>query len=174
MRNTVLVVVTAALACLAVPHRLAAQSASRNAAYVELLGSGGAYSVNVERRVSDLRMRVGFASWSGSDLFGAGEREFVTVPLTLSHVRGSGNHHLESGGGLTLGNRKFTSAFGEDERSSGFATLTGLVGYRYQQSGPGVILRALFTPLFGLGADDVAYPDRGFTPSVGISVGYAF
>lgn len=174
MRHSIALVVSAALALAAAPHLLPAQVPAANAVYLEILGSGGLYSLNFERRVSALHMRVGFGSWSGDDLFGAGESEIVSVPLTLSHLRGTGNHHLESGGGLTLGNRKFTSAFDESTTSSGFVTLTGLVGYRYQKPSGGLIVRALFTPLFGLGEEDKAYPDRGFTPSVGFSLGYAF
>lgn len=174
MRNAVRIVALGALVFVATPQHVPAQTSSRNAAYIELLGSGGLYSLNVERRVRDVHIRVGFASWSFDDSFGAGETDMVTVPFTLSHVRGRDNHHLESGGGFTLGHRTFTSAFGEPTTSSGFVTLTGLVGYRYQKPGPGFIFRALFTPLLGLGDDDVAYPDRGFTPTMGISFGYAF
>lgn len=174
MRTTLLALLLGALTFAATPQTLASQTATPNAVYVELLGSGGLFSLNYERRVSSARVRIGVGSWTASDLFGAGEEAFVVLPLTLSHVSGRGNHHLESGAGVTVGNSKFTSSFDGTTTRSGFVTLTGLVGYRYQKPGSGFIFRALFTPLYGLGEEAVAYPDRGFFPSIGISLGAAF
>lgn len=173
MRRTILLAF-GALTFAATAPRLAAQASTRNATYVELLGSGGVFSLNFERRVGAVHMRAGVGSWTAADLFGAGETSIVTVPVTLSRVRGSGRHHLEAGGGLTLGHRKFTSAFDGGTTGSGFLTLTGLVGYRYQKPGSGFLFRAMFTPLYGLGDEEAAYPDRGFFPSFGLSLGAAF
>jgi hypothetical protein len=173
MRSVACALAAAVLAIAVAPSRLAAQEPGRNVFYVELLGSGGLWSVNIERGAGAARLRAGFANWSTDDLFGAGTTSYTTIPLTVSHVRGTGNHHLESGGGVTIGSRRFSSSFGGSEQSS-FVTLTGLFGYRYQKPGTGFVFRALFTPMYGLGNSATAYPDPGFIPSIGLSFGAAF
>ena len=174
MRSTLATLGCIALVTVAMPSVLSSQAARQNVAYVELLGSGGVASVNLEVGTDALRMRAGIGRWTSGDLFGAGSTTFFTVPLTLSHVRGDGNHHLESGGGVTFGRENFTSAFDGSSRRSRFTTLTALVGYRYQRPGASVIFRAMLTPLYGLGKEEDAYPSRGLTPSIGISLGAAF
>lgn len=150
-----------------------AQQARPNTAYLELLGSGGAWSVNFERALGAFRVRLGFAGWSSSDLFGAGTTGYTTVPITLSHVKGDGNHHLETGVGVTVGRRTFESSFDAGERSQ-FTTITGILGYRYQKPAGRFVFRAVLTPMYGLGTVESAYPDKGFFPSLGISFGTAF
>ena len=152
---------------------LLAQGSTPNHLYVEVLGNGGPWSINFERESGPVRLRAGYAGWSTSDLFGAGTSRFSTFPLTVSHVRGDGNHHLETGAGVTFGSESFSSAWGEGESSS-FTTFTGILGYRYQKPHGGFVFRLLFTPMYGLGSAETAYPDRGFFPSVGLSVGRAF
>ncbi len=45
-----------------------ASKASRNNAYLEVLGNGGLYSLNYERIVVEhFALRVGFASWKSQD-----------------------------------------------------------------------------------------------------------
>jgi len=164
----------AALTVAATPLRVSGQVESRDVVYAELLGNGGLFSINYERRVSAVHMRVGFASWTIDDLFGIGQDRFTVVPVTVSHLVGSGSHHLESGGGVTLGVSEVTSGFGGSSTSAGFVSLTGIVGYRYQKPTGGFIFRAALTPFYGFGREGVAYPDRGFFPSLGISFGAAF
>jgi hypothetical protein len=143
---------------------------ARNAVYLELLGNGGLFSLNYEREVADgVLARAGFGSWSFTSLWTGAETTVTTVPLTIAFVRGRGEHRLELGGGMTFGRSRETF-FG----SSNFVSLTGLVGYRYEQPGRGYLFRAGATPFYGLGGEDVAYPDRGFFPSIGVSFGYGF
>lgn len=174
MRAAVLFLSLGAIVFAAAPARLAAQATPENAIYVELLGSGGLYSLNYERRIGTARARVGFSNWTVDDLFGAGKDRYTVLPLTVSHVAGSGNHHLESGGGVTIGHTAFSSSFDGSRTSSGFVSLTGLLGYRYQKPASGFIFRAVLTPFYGFGREQVAYPDQGFFPSFGISFGSAF
>jgi hypothetical protein len=42
------------------------------------------------------------------------------------------------------------------------------------QPAPGFIFRAVLTPFYGFGGEQVAYPDRGFFPSFGLSFSSAF
>lgn len=151
----------------------------RHAAYLELLGNGGLYSLNYERRVAPaVALRAGVGAWSGDDLFGAGEVSMVTVPLTASHVAGRGANHLELGGGVLLGRKTLTAAeeFGGGEQSShAFASLTGIIGYRRQAPAGRAVFRIAFTPFLSLTGDEsTAYPDRGLFGSVGVALGFAF
>ena len=162
------------LAVALLPTTTVAQSSRehRNAVYLELLGSGGLYSFNYEREVADnLLARVGFGSWTSTSFWSDVETSFTTVPVTLAAVLGRGHHRLELGGGVTFGHRDRDEFAGE---SDGFVSLTGLVGYRYDKAGRGFLFRAGATPFIGLGDEDVAYPDKGFFPSLGLSFGYRF
>lgn len=173
-------IITAALVCAAT--QLSAQSGaeprtSENAVYLELLGNGGPFSINYDRRVGeDVAVRIGFASWTADDLFLGDEAktELVTVPLTVSWLPGAPSRGIELGGGVLLGSRKQDEPFEDGSTSSTFVSLTGIVGYRWQPADGGWMFKIAFTPFFGLGDRDIAYPDRGFFPSAGASVGYSF
>jgi hypothetical protein len=146
----------------------------RNAAYVELLGNGGLYSVNYERAVRVVKLRIGIASWTAGDLFGGDlDTNMFTVPLTVHVVTGGGDNHLEMGAGVLVGRQTRQSRF-VGGRSTSFASLVGVLGYRHQRAEGRFVFRAGFTPFIGFGQEDDAYPDRGFLPSVGISFGAAF
>ncbi len=155
---------------------LAAQEPGRTVFYIELLGSGGLWSANLERAVGPLRLRGGFARWTATDWWSGSETPYTTLPFTVSHVRGEGNHHLEIGGGVTVGGRSASSSSGfyASEGSSRFVTLTAILGYRYQKPGPGFVFRAGLIPMYGLGSLETAYPDKGLFPTIGISLGGAF
>jgi hypothetical protein len=147
---------------------------ARNAAYVELLGNGGPYSLNFERRIAwTTSIRVGFAKWTESDPLRTGaETRFMTFPVLLNVFRRRGSHHLELGGGVLLGNQRQAASLLEKPTSNLFS-LTGVAGYRYQKRGPGLMFRAGITPFYSFD-EDSAYPEDGFVPSVGVSFGYAF
>jgi hypothetical protein len=141
----------------------------RNAAYLELLGNGGLFSLNYERLVSEhAAVRVAASNWSAGDLWG-GTSAVTTALLMASHLNGEGSHKAELGAGILIGHRSAPPTSAGD-----FATLTGVIGYRYQSRSGGRVVRAGFTPFLGLTGGVSAYPDPGFLPSVGISLGYAF
>jgi hypothetical protein len=152
-------------------------STTRNAVYVELLGNGGLYSINYERVLTNfnyervmagsVRARVGGGAWTDnwSDL--TTSIETFTFPMMVQMVmereRGSA-HHPELGIGILVGQRG----------THGFLSLTGLVGYRYEPPRGRLLLRVGLTPFYGFGDESVAYPDKGFFPSVGLTVGARF
>ena len=147
-------------------------AAHPNGVYLELLGSGGLYSINYEREIREsVWLRVGFGAWTATSFFSDTETAVTTVPITLTRLIGAGTHRLEVGGGLTLGRREREALSGD---SGSFVSLTGLVGYRYQPRGRGFLFRASATPFYGFGNEDLAYPEKGFMPSLGISFGYVF
>jgi hypothetical protein len=147
-----------------------AAPARDNAAYFELLGSGGLYSVNYERAVTrSVRVRVGAGSWRAESFWSDAETRIRTFPVMLQVVPGRGAHRLEAGIGLLPGHS------GRDVGvSSGFLSLIASVGYRYEPPQRRFIFRAGFTPFYGFGASSTAYPDSGFLPSLGLSWGERF
>ena len=170
----VLVCVGLVLALLLFTRTSSAQPAAddRDAVYLELLGSAGLFSINYERQIAEaIRARVGFGNWTSQSFFSEGQTSITSVPFTVSGLRGRGTHRLEFGGGVTVGTRDRETS---PNASGGFVSLTGLIGYRYHRPGRGLLFRAVATPIYGFGKEDVAYPDKGLFPSFGISLGYAF
>jgi hypothetical protein len=176
MKRSALTVVALFCMCTPLHAQDPAAGGAANAVYVELLGNGGLYSLNYDRRFADaVALRVGFASWTTDDLFLGEEAEtdFISVPVTAAWLMGTGNRRIELGGGVLVGTKSREEAFGDGETSSGFVSLTGIIGYRYQPA-RGFMFRVALTPFFGLGDEDEAYPEDGFMPSGGLSVGYSF
>ena len=168
-----LVLSAIALLALAAPsHAQGIAGDSRNALFVELLGNGGAYSLNYERQLTDsLGVRVGYATWTNADVFPLGSLDhYKTVPVTVSYLLGRGERKLELGAGVTFGER--SPGYGEDADRS-FRTLTAIIGYRSQPR-KGYLFRAGLTPFYSFEDGDDAYPDPGFTFSLGVSFGYRF
>jgi hypothetical protein len=150
---------------------------ARNSVYLELLGNGGPYSVNFERRVSErIALRAGFASWSGISIFP--ERSLTAFPVLASFLPGSRDHRAEVGAGVLVGRQtvRHGGFFGSTYESSTVVNLTATLGYRYQRPAGRFVFRAGFTPFYSLSPRDEAraYPDKGLSPSVGVSFGYAF
>ena len=143
-----------------------------NAVYVELLGSGGLYSVNYERALPPaFRVRAGAAAWTAESFWSDAKTRFRTFPIMLLIVPGGGAHHLEAGIGAHLGQRSRERDVGE---SGGFVSLIAVVGYRYEPRQRRLFVRAGFTPFYGFGDSSDAYPEEGFFPSLGLSLGARF
>jgi hypothetical protein len=148
-------------------------SPSPNAVFLEVFGNGGAFSLNYQRLVSEaVAIRAGVANWSTQDF----EKTTVTtIPLTVSYLFDASGGGVEVGGGLTLGSKKEEERplFGGDWLTTSTQTvvdLTGILGYRWVRPG-GWMFRVAFTPFIAFSGD---YPDSGFSPSAGLSVGRVF
>ncbi len=173
--NTRRRLVVTALLLLAAPAVSAQPSAvgAPNGVYLELLGNGGLYSVNYDRKLTDrVSIRLGVGAWTSESFFG-GKTTLRTVPLTVNVLGGRGNHRLEAAAGVLVGSRTRGSVYSSSSETSGFLSLTGTLGYRYQRQ-RGFLFRTGFTPFFGLGDEETAYPDKGFLPSIGVSFGFGF
>jgi hypothetical protein len=131
-------VMTALLAMLGSAGAAAAQAptlaTAPNAVYVELLGNGGAYSVNYDRLLT-LKvaarvgvMGLGIATDSGS----AG---VLAAPVMVSYLFGEGSHHFETGIGLMLAAGAIEEVEGLEDESFSGAVGTATIGYRYQRPG---------------------------------------
>lgn len=141
--------------------------ARRNAWYLELLGNGGLYSINYERRVRpQVVMRYGAAAWTAEDLFSDAETRIYSFPFTASRLFGSSKHKFELGGGIMGGHQK-----NEFDDKGFFLNVTGIAGYRYEADS-GFLFRAGLTPFYPLSGGEDAYPDDDAMGSVGISFGF--
>lgn len=142
---------------------------SKNSIFLELLGNGGLYSVNYERRFKpNLYGRIGFCSFKSIDLLSPenGDR-ITTIPVMITYFTGQRVHHFEMGGGMLFG------IINEKNGLNTIIDLTAFLGYRYQAPGNGILIRIGFTPFLSL--DKTAnYPDKGLFLSGGISLGYHF
>jgi hypothetical protein len=168
--------ISSVVVLLAIVHPVFAQDgatpARHNAIYLELLGNGGLYSANYERALkAPWRVRVGAASWTTTSFFSDAETRIRTFPLMLHVVPGQGAHHAEAALGVLAGHRGRDRDVGQ---SGGFVSLTALIGYRYEPPAGRFVFRAGLTPFYGFGDSAIAYPDDGFLPSVGVSLGARF
>jgi hypothetical protein len=150
--------------------------APRNAVYLAILGNAGLFSLNYDRRLAERGLvRAGLAGWTGEDLWGTDAESRIRSALVMvGAMRGKGRNRAEFGIGVLMGRKTEVDAFGAVNRTDGFVTLTGTLGYRRQSEGRGFLFRAGITPFFGFGSEETAYPDKGLFPSVGLSVGYTF
>lgn len=83
-----------------------------------------------------------------------------TFLMMLNMLHGKGDHHLETGIGFVAGASRFPGLSPAFASPAGTATL----GYRYQGSGEGLIVRIGFTPAFTM---------QAIGPMVGASIGYS-
>ena len=141
----------------------------KNAFYIELLGSGGLYSINYERNIfRNIYGRIGFGTWQVTDNFSLNPEpgRITTVPIIVTYLSGHKTHHFEIGGGLMLGNQK------DYMGSAPIFDLTGYIGYRAQSLiTKGLLVRIGLAPGISLNGTD--YPDHYFL-SPGASIGYHF
>jgi hypothetical protein len=136
-----------------------------NSIYLELVGSGGLYSVNYDRMFTDnIGARIGFMYFDSEWLLFFTDVEMFLIPTTLNFLVGSGKHKFELGAGpvFIFGSVSF---FGSDPVSGSGVGWTGTIGYRYQPNEGGFMWRIGFTPFLAGGE---------FFPSGGISLGYGF
>ncbi|HEX8361994.1 MAG TPA: hypothetical protein VF613_17885 [Longimicrobium sp.] len=159
VRKVIRTLVAGAAVALSASPRLHAQEApplARTAGYVELLGNGLIYSVNVDHRFTErVSGRVGLAAFGGA-----------AVPVMANYLTGSGSHHLEAGAGaLFIYIPEDRGPEDELEQAgSGGVLGTATLGYRYQPRAGGFVFRIGFTPIFGT---------KGVLPWAGVSLGFA-
>jgi hypothetical protein len=146
---------------------------SRNCLYLELLGTGILYSVNLEHRFArHWSGRVGFTTFSVSDaVFAEPElsTNFLGFPVLMTYLAGSRSHFLEMGAGVLVLNVSVDGRdiwFGMDVNGQMTAVLgAAAIGYRYQPANGGFLFRIGLTPLTSFSSSIVL---------VGMSLGAAF
>lgn len=85
----------------------------------------------------------------------------------LGYLPGNGKNHFEIAGGMLFGNKLDR---GEKYK---ILDLIAFIGYRYQKPDGLFLFRAGITPFLSLD-NDANYPDKGYFPSVGVSIGFRF
>lgn len=160
------VVILVAIATLAAPASIPAQQPARNGAYLELLGNGGLYSLNYERLLAPaLGGRVGIMTFGGEGEEGDRVR-IILAPVMANYLAGGGPHRLEVGAGPVIAYAAGTIREDDIGEVSGIGVAaTATLGYRYHPPAGGFIFRAGLTPILS---------SAGLSPSVGLSLGYAF
>ena len=135
-----------------------------NGIYLELLGSGGIYSINYDRLFTpNIGGRIGFSYFS----FDADNLLLSTTiylfPVSFNYFIGNGNSKLELGAGMTIitGNYDWLGLKGSG--SAVFANFN--IGYRYQPVDGGFLFRIGFTPWI---------TPQGFKLWSGLSIGGTF
>lgn len=140
-----------------------------NSVYIEALGMGGYGSVNYERllykhKKLHIGVRLGVGTYRLRD-FETNLNPDITVPVSFNAYYGK-THHVEIGIGQT-----FTSIVGAssvdfkvDRQNTLNSNFT--VGYRYQKSSRGMMLRVNYSPIISL--------NQPFKHWYGLSVGYSF
>ena len=144
----------------------------RHNVYLELLGNANRYSLNYERTLGEHhRLRFGLGIWTGGETTAITESELM-LPMMYNVLLGPGPHYVEVGAGALVGvvNRDE----GNTTNNFSFWSATGTLGYRHQLPELQWIIRAGYTPIYGVGNVGKAYPERGFRHRFGVSLGWAF
>lgn len=153
---------------------------ARNATYLELLGAGGWYSVNHERRERQaLAWRLGATAWTVTNL--VGERQGASAFLAglfafyeIDELPIGERGWLIEGGVLGIGGHHSLSAQGTRYFSGRFLTLVPSAGIRYQRAGARYMLRGTFMKPLPMIGGTARFPRCCRDVDVGLSLGYVY
>lgn len=152
---------------------LQAQSPSvkSNTAYVELLGSGGLYSINYERFLimhpkTAYGIRVGGSFWNR-------EEPNLNVITELVALTGTGKHHADFGLGFVSGFSRDRQVPFPDYQRRNHLYVVPRIGYRYQKPEGGTMIRFGITPFVAVSSQS---PSRYYTYPlyIGLAIGQSF
>ena len=135
----------------------AQERTANNGLYIEGLGPGLFYSLDYDRAISDLAVRVGvgYVSLGASAGDSSAKASLLTVPVTLSYIGlGSKKHMFEVGAGVTVIHAAAgTSTLRYDSGSESATKVwgTAVLGYRLQPPDGGFMLRTGLSPIIGSG-----------------------
>ena len=131
---------------------------SRTSFYFEFRGNALGYSLNFDHRfIRQASIRAGIS------VIPAIFTTTIIAPVMVNYLAGRGDHFLEMGAGVLVGTG--VSGF---ETSSSVLLPTATVGYRWQPTDGGFLVRAGFTP--GFNPSQINF----IVPSGGVSIGYTF
>lgn len=153
------------------PSNLVSQeNSARNAAYIEVFGLGGLYSINYERFITnDFTARIGYTSWMVNMLGPKSRRGPIFMG---SYLVGQDNNRMEIGAGVEFASAKGGSIFAREElQAQDYTMFLATFGYRYQPSDGGFHFRAVFMPMIWLNNSTSSSLTFG---TFGISFGVCF
>lgn len=137
----------------------------KNVVYIELLGNGGIYSINYERRLSNqIWARI------GTSYFPAAYDGLATLPVSLNYLFGKQAKFLELGLGTTLfyaGSDDYLFDFDNNDSKVFSAGITATIGYRFQPPQKDLFFKVALIPAY-------IPVSSAFGLSAGLSVGYSF
>lgn len=148
------------------------------AAYFELGGPGGFYSLNFDAMHAATTWRLGWTSYDGtgiggqaahalSAVIGGVAREIPWTPryaIPGTHV----GEYIEAGAAIVAGTHKHNGASGS------VVTLVPILGFRSQPGYRAFMYRLTLTPYLPLIGGAAAYPERSPQFGAGGSIGFAF
>lgn len=130
------------------PPRDYATKPAKNAAFVELAGNGGLYSLNFDR-IYYYKEKVKLSARLGFAINPHGIYVEQTYVLEQNFILFKNPHHIEFGIGATMQNQ-----FNESCKTTGEYLWEKIIysslrcGYRYQKQDDGFFLKAGLTPIF--------------------------
>jgi hypothetical protein len=137
-------------------------SANASQVYLELGGSGIAYSINYDGRFA--KMENGFGVRVGVGGAGGSSGGYFALPMQVNYLLGNSGQYMELGAGATF----LTAGLDLFDNSGSSSTFVGTatIGFRKQPFGKkGLTWRIAFTPFIA---------ESTFVPWGGASVGYRF
>lgn len=130
--------------------------------FLEIGGNGLLFSANYDVRFTPHQNGIG--GRIGLGFFGGSGGGILTVPIGINYLAGKSPNFFEAGFGYT-----YATLTGNDDLFSGHGSLLfPSVGYRYQQTGNGLMARIVISPAIELGEGG------GWIFFGGIGVGYKF
>lgn len=145
------------------------RSTAKTAAYIELGGSAGLYSLNLDRRLnSRFTFRAAMAQYTSIEFGDQPNRDIMRLAFMLNALVGGPSNWLELGLGPMGGRYAYQMPASPD---IGFASITSALGYRHQTRTEGFVFRAGVAPQYQFGSKR----DRGgLSVWPGLSVGISF
>lgn len=138
----------------------------KNSVQIEALGHGLYYSVNYERAFFN-KPRFKTMGQIGLEYIPGGDFKTIGIPLVVTELFSFNKHHLELGLAYLHAMQYYQKDPNTLQNLNGL--LSGRIAYRFQKPNGRFIFRFGFTPF--LSTYDFSFY---FTPSIGLSFGFAF
>jgi hypothetical protein len=145
------------------------RSVAKTATFVEIGGSAGLYSLNLDRRLNNsVTVRVGAARYSSIEFGDQPTRDYQTLAFMLNGLIGGPTEWWEMGVGPMIGKYQLDMTAAPVVQ---IASITTTFGYRYQPAAGGLVVRVVLAPQFRFRGQ---LGDKGASFWPGLSAGFAF
>lgn len=146
-------------------------NSNKNSLFVDVSSAGPVYSLNFDRIFSG-KTSIKYSYRVGFHLLNSD----VGLPVGLSMLAGSNNHHAELGLTFIPYIKRFKYLFNEGSLSDKQIFIIPSIGYRFQKAGGGVFFRILVSPMVFLDppSDDFWDMEPKIYGMAGIGAGWTF